>query len=252
MNKLKGLSAFFPAYNEEANVGQMCASLKTVLPEIAEDYEIIIVNDGSKDKTREIADQLAKEDNRIRVVHHERNLGYGAAIRSGIKASSDNYIFFTDGDNQFDVSQLSHFVPFVSQYEAVIGFRLKRQDNWVRKLNAWAWNRLVGLMFDLKVKDIDCAFKLFNRKVFDDIRLESSGAMISTEMLVKILKQGYSIHEIGILHSPRLAGKQTGANIRVVLRAFKELFCFYKKMNSQQAHRMRQQSIEGNRSLLAK
>ena len=208
----------------------MCLSLKAALAQVAEDYEIIIVNDGSKDDTRKIADRLAKEDRRVRAVHHENNLGYGAAVRSGINACRKEYLFFTDGDNQFDVSQLSRFTPFASQYDAVIGYRLNRQDNWMRKLNAWAWNRLVRLMLGLNVKDIDCAFKLFHRKVFEGLQLESSGAMISTEMLVKIARHGFHLREVGVLHSPRLAGKQTGANLRVVLRAFKELFRFYKKM----------------------
>lgn len=233
MSRLASLSAFFPAYNEEANVERMCTSLKAVLPQVAEDYEIIIVNDGSKDRTSEIADRLVKEDQKVRVVHHKINQGYGAAIRSGIEACMKEYLFFTDGDNQFDVSQLSLMVPLVSQYDGVIGYRLNRQDNWTRKLNAWAWNRLVRLMFGLKVKDIDCAFKLFHRKVFEKIQFESSGAMISTEMLVKIIKKGYQLHEIGVLHSPRLAGKQTGANLRVILRAFKELFYFYRKLKEE-------------------
>ena len=234
MIKLKGISAFFPAYNEGENIEKMCASLKAVLPGIAEDYEIIIVNDGSRDRTKEIADRLAQENDRILAIHHGRNLGYGAAIRSGIQACHKEYIFFTDGDNQFDVSQLYTFVPLISGYDGVIGFRLNRQDPWIRKLNAWAWNRLVRLLLGLKVKDIDCAFKLFRRTIFDQVHLEYTGAMISTEMLVKIAQHRYKIREAGVLHSPRLAGKQTGANLRVVLRAFKELFLFYKKMKGEE------------------
>jgi glycosyltransferase involved in cell wall biosynthesis len=230
LDKLKSISAFFPAYNEEANVDRMIDAFRSVLPQVAEDYEIIIVNDGSKDRTREIADRLVREDQKVRAVHHETNQGYGAAVRSGIKACIKEYLFFTDGDGQFDVSQLSNLVPLLSGYDGVIGFRLNRQDPWVRKLNAWAWNRLVRLMFGLKVKDIDCAFKLFHRRVFKDIELESSGAMISTEMLVKIKDKGFKLQEMGVLHSPRLAGKQTGANIRVILRAFKELFRFYGRL----------------------
>ena len=228
VEKLKSLSVFFPAYNEEANVERMVDAFRAVLPEITGDYEIIIVNDGSKDKTKEIADRLAGEDPKVRVVHHGRNQGYGIAVRSGLKACQKKYLFFTDGDGQFDVSQLSNLVPLLTGYDGVIGFRLNRQDPWIRKLNAWAWNCLVRLMFGLNVKDIDCAFKLFHRKVFEQIQLESSGAMISTEMLVKIKEKGFKLQEIAVLHAPRLAGKQTGANLRVVLRAFKELFRFYK------------------------
>ena len=230
MVKLEGISAFFPAYNEEANVERMVQHFKAVLPQVARDYEIIIVNDGSEDKTVEITDRLAKDDPKVRAVHHEKNQGYGAAVRSGISACRKEYLFFTDGDGQFDVSQLSKLIPLLAGYDGVIGFRLNRQDAWTRKLNAWAWNRLVRLLFGLKVKDIDCAFKLFHRKVFEEIHLESCGAMISTEMLVKIKDKGFKLQEIGVLHSPRLAGKQTGANLRVILRAFKELFRFYRKL----------------------
>ena len=229
LNRLTSLSVFFPAYNEEANVERMVETFNRVLPQVADDYEIIIVNDGSKDRTREIADRLIKEDRRVRAVHHEKNQGYGAAVRSGIKACTKEYLFFTDGDGQFDVSQLTNLVPLPSGHDGVIGFRLNRQDPWRRKINAWAWNRLVRLLLGLRVRDIDCAFKLFHRKVFKDIELESSGAMISTEMLVKIKDKGFKLQEVGVLHSPRLAGKQTGANLRVILRAFKELFLFYRK-----------------------
>ena len=230
---IKSLSAFFPAHNEEGNVERMCNALKMVLRNVAEDFEIIIVNDGSNDKTGEIADRLAAQDEKIRVVHHERNMGYGAAVRSGISACKKEYVFFTDGDNQFDVSQLSLFVPLISQYDGVIGFRLNRQDSFVRKTNAWAWNRLVQWMFGLRAKDIDCAFKLFHRKVFEKVQLESSGAMISTEMLVKMKRNKYRLHEIGVLHSPRMAGKQTGANLRVIFKAFNELYRFYLKMREE-------------------
>jgi len=234
MEKLRSLSAFFPAYNEEANVERMVNGFRAILPQVAEDYEIIIVNDGSKDRTGEIADRLAKEDQRVRVVQHEKNQGYGAAVRSGINACQKDYFFFTDGDGQFDVSQLPKLIPYLTDHDGVIGFRLNRQDPWVRKLNAWAWNRLVRLMLGLKVRDIDCAFKLFRRRIFDPIHLEYTGAMVSTEMLVKLRKKGYKLYEIGVLHSPRLAGKQTGANLRVILRAFKELFRFYKKMKEEE------------------
>ena len=230
LKPLSSLSVFFPAYNEEANVERMVRSFKSILPRVAEDYEIIVVNDGSKDKTGEIADRLAKEDPTVRVVQHKKNQGYGAAVRSGIRACRKEYLFFTDGDGQFDVSQLSGVIPRLPGYDGIIGFRMNRQDPRVRKLNAWAWNRLVRILFGLKVKDIDCAFKLFHRKVFEKIELESSGAMISTEMLVKIKNQGFRLREAGVLHSPRLAGKQTGANLKVILRAFKELFRFYKKV----------------------
>ena len=229
-NKKTLLSIIIPTYNEEKDILDCLNSLNS---QSYKNFEIIIVDDGSNDKTREIADRLAAEDGKIRVVHHETNMGYGAAIRSGISACKKEYVFFTDGDNQFDVSQLSLFVPLISKYDGIIGFRLNRQDNFVRKANAWAWNRLVQWLFGLKVKDIDCAFKVFSRRVFEKVQLESSGAMISTEMLVRMKKNGYTLHEIGVLHSPRLAGRQTGANLRVIFKAFNELYLFYLKMREE-------------------
>jgi glycosyltransferase involved in cell wall biosynthesis len=229
MKKLTSISAFFPAYNEEGNITKLCMSLQQVLPEISDDHEIIIVNDGSIDGTKAIAEQLAREKSNIRVVNHATNLGYGSAIRSGIRACNKDYIFFTDGDNQFDVMQLKTFVPYLSEYDAVIGFRVDRKDNFIRKLNARAWNALVNWMFGIEVKDIDCAFKLFHKRVFDEIKLESTGALISTELLVKVKSKFFSVYELGVEHYPRHTGEQTGANLHVIIRAFQELFRFYKK-----------------------
>lgn len=230
MTQLPSLSVFFPAFNEEANVEGMVSNFKNILPQIAKDYEIIIVNDGSRDRTREIAESLVEQNQKVRAVHHEKNLGYGAAIRSGITACRKDFIFFTDGDNQFNLGQLSTFTPLIMGCDCVIGFRINRQDSRIRKMNAWAWNRLVSFLFGLRVKDIDCAFKLFRRQVFDGLPLESSGALISTEMLIKIQERGYRFQEVGVLHSPRLVGKQTGAHPRVILKAFKELFHLYGKL----------------------
>jgi glycosyltransferase involved in cell wall biosynthesis len=228
--RLSSLSAFFPAYNEESNLVSMYESLSATLPQVAAEYEIIIVNDGSRDGTGAIADRLAKEDSRVRHIRHETNRGYGAAVATGCEASRHEYLFFTDGDNQFDVSQISLFVPFAAEFDAVIGYRINRRDPFIRVLNGHAWNRLVGWMFGLRVKDIDCAFKLIRRSALPAGRLESSGAMVSTELLVKLVRAGCSIREVGVRHRPRVAGKQTGANPRVVLRAFRELYAFRRKL----------------------
>jgi glycosyltransferase involved in cell wall biosynthesis len=228
--RLSSLSAFFPAYNEEPNLVRMYESLSATLPKFATEYEIIIVNDGSRDGTGATADRLAKEDPRVRHILHATNLGYGAAVAEGFAASRYEYVFFTDGDNQFDVSQLALLVPFAAEFDAVIGYRINRQDHFFRLLNAHAWNRLVSLAFGLRFKDIDCAFKLIRRSALPAGRLESSGAMISTELLVKLVRAGCSIREVGVLHQPRIAGKQTGANPRVVLRAFRELYAFRRKL----------------------
>ncbi len=223
------ISAFFPAYNEEDNIVKMTSSLVNVLNEIADNYEVIIVNDGSKDKTGEVARELCKKNSTVRLVEHKENQGYGAAVKSGLRAARYEWIFFTDGDGQFDVKEIKKFLPYTKDYKIVIGYRLKRQDNFMRLLNAWAWGRLVGFLFPelKKIKDIDCAFKLIRKELIDEIEFRTAGAMISTELLLRIIRNGYQVKQIGVGHYPRKAGKQSGANFRVVARAFKELFRFY-------------------------
>ena len=230
MNRLPSISAFFPAYNEEANVTAMVDRFRTVLPQVAEDFEIIVVDDGSKDRTAEIADGLAAADPRVRVVHHGQNRGYGGALKSGFAASQKDYVFFTDGDGQFDVSEITKLLPYVPQYDVVIGYRIDRAEGGLRRLNAGAWNRLVRLLFGIPSRDVDCAFKLFDRKVFAVVHPEAEGAMISTEILARTVRAGFRVTEVGVHHYPRQHGTPTGANPLVIARAFYELFKLYRRI----------------------
>ena len=199
-----------------------------VLSDLGVDYEIIVVNDGSKDRTREIVEEICLKNRRVSIVNHENNLGYGSAVWTGITSSKKDYIFFTDADLQFNINDLSCLLYYVPMYDAVIGYRIKRKDNFIRLLNAWGWNKLNRILFGLKVKDIDCAFKLFKRYIFDDIFIKSRGAMISAEMLVRIYRYGYKVIEVGVIHYPRTQGSATGAKPSVIFRAFRELFLVYK------------------------
>ncbi|MHC4741326.1 MAG: glycosyltransferase family 2 protein [Planctomycetota bacterium] len=227
------ISVFFPCYNEEANVGALVEKACAVLDELATDYEIIIVNDGSSDNTGRIADEIAAENALVKVVHHPRNLGYGAALQSGFRASSKNIVFYTDGDGQFDISEMPALLSLIDEYDIVSCYRLNRQDPIIRKINAWCWTKLVCLLFGLKLRDIDCAFKLYRRHVFDDMELCSTGALIDAEVLARASRSGYRIVQRGVHHYPRRAGRQTGANLRVILRAFVELFKLHKKIKRQ-------------------
>jgi glycosyltransferase involved in cell wall biosynthesis len=229
---VKSLSVFFPCYNEQENVARTVEKALEVLKKLGIDFEIIIVNDGSADKTGQIADELSNRDKRIKVVHHPKNLGYGAALQSGFKTASKEYIFYTDGDGQFDINELPPLLPMIAQCDIVSCYRIKRQDNFIRKLNAFCWTRLVCFLFRMKIRDIDCAFKLYKREIFDNIKLSSTGALIDTEVLARATKKGYKIIQKGVHHYPRVAGTQTGANPRVILRAFKELFKLYKQIRS--------------------
>ncbi len=229
MNELN-ISAFFPAHNEEANIEALTRKTTQVLSEICEDYEIIIVNDGSKDRTKEIADALSNENPKIRVINHEINRGYGGAVKSGLFGAKLEWVFFTDGDGQFDVNEIKILAKYINEADLIVGYRIKRADSFMRKLNAFAWGTLVRILFHLKVRDIDCAFKLFKKEIIEKTKPEAEGAMISTEFLAKANKLGYKIKEVGVSHYPRKAGTSSGANIKVILRAFVELFKLYRKL----------------------
>lgn len=218
------ISVFFPCYNEQDNIERTVEQALAVLRKLSADFEVIIVDDGSFDATGQIADEISRRDSRVKVVHHNPNLGYGAALQSGFKAATKEFVFYTDGDGQFDINEMPSLLPLMEQYDIVSCYRLNRQDNLIRKLNGWAWTKLVCFLFNMKIRDIDCAFKLYKREIFDNIRMSSSGALIDTEILARAAHKGYSITQKAVHHYPRTAGKQTGANLRVILRAFKELF----------------------------
>jgi glycosyltransferase involved in cell wall biosynthesis len=158
------------------------------------------------------------------------NLGYGSALRSGFAAAVKELVFYTDGDGQFDLSDLPPLLPLVRQYDIVACYRLNRQDRLIRKINGWCWTKLVCLLFGMKIRDIDCAFKLYRREIFDNITLVSTGALISAEILARALRKGYTITQRPVRHYPRTAGVQTGAKPRVILRAFKELLKLRKQI----------------------
>ncbi|UCE49696.1 MAG: glycosyltransferase family 2 protein [Phycisphaerales bacterium] len=224
------ISVFFPCYNEQENVRQTTEKAIMVLEKLDTDFEVIIVDDGSSDDTGRIADEIAGRDDRVKVVHHRRNLGYGAALQSGFNAATKELVFYTDGDGQFDISEMPPLLELIDKYDIVSCYRLNRRDSVVRKVNGWCWTKLVCLLFGLKIRDIDCAFKLYKRQIFDNIKLSSTGALIDTEILARATRKGYSIVQKPVHHYPRKAGEQSGANLRVILRAFRELLQLQRKI----------------------
>jgi glycosyltransferase involved in cell wall biosynthesis len=226
------VSVFFPCYNEQDNIASLVEKTISVLENLGADFELIIVDDGSSDSTAEITDELAQKDDRVKIVHHERNLGYGEALKSGFKAATKKFVFYTDGDGQFDIGEMPPLLPMLEEFDIVSCYRINRKDSIMRKINGWGWTKLVCLLFSMKVKDIDCAFKLYKREMFDKIKMSSSGALIDTEILARSVREGYTITQKGVHHYPRTAGEQTGANLKVILRAFKELFELRKKILS--------------------
>lgn len=217
------ISVFFPCYNEQDNVARTVEQAVSVLDKLGADFEVIIVDDGSKDNTGQIADKMAERDSRVKVVHHSTNLGYGAALRSGFGAATKELVFYTDGDGQFDISEMPPLLALMTNYDIVSCYRINRRDNLIRRFNGWCWSKVTSVLFGMKIRDIDCAFKLYKRHIFDNIELVTTGAMTDAEILARAIRKGYTITQKGVHHYPRTAGAQTGGNLRVILRAFKEL-----------------------------
>ena len=231
VKKLPSLSIFFPFYNEEANIAAQAKDALKIAPNFAQKWEIILVNDGSADKTGEIAQELAQKYPGVRAVSHPQNRGYGAAVKTGLKKSRYDWIFFSDGDRQFDLKELEKLVEKSDQADLVIGYRQKRADSFIRLANAKLFNFLIRILFGLKAKDIDCAFKLIKKEVVENIwPLKSDGALVSSELLIKAKKKGYKIIEVPVSHRPRQAGKQTGANPRVIFKAFYDIAALWREL----------------------
>ena len=224
------LSIFFPFYNEEENIRSALEQTISTLEglEDVSEYEVIAVDDGSHDRTRAIAEDFAKENDHVRVIAHGKNFGYGKALITGISNARYDYIFFTDGDLQFDIREIRKLTAFVPEYEVVIGYRAPRRDPFMRLLNAKGWNLLNRFIFGLKIKDIDCAFKLFKRGLVQNMTLMTGGAMLSAELLIRIERKGTKIKEVPVTHLPRTRGSPTGAKLSVIARAFKELWWLYR------------------------
>jgi glycosyltransferase involved in cell wall biosynthesis len=217
------ISAVLPAYNEEQVIASSVAAMVKTFESLNADYEVIVVNDGSRDRTAEILTRLGQENPRVRMVSHERNQGYGAAVWTGFTSATKELVFLTDGDKQFDVDELSLLLPMMDGADMAIGYRHKRADPPLRLLNAWGWKLLVNALFGYTARDIDCAFKLFRRSILDRVDVHARGATLSAEFLIKARRLGYVIRERPVSHYPRPAGQATGARPAVILRAFREL-----------------------------
>ena len=234
--RLDELSVFYPCYNEEKNIQSTVDKTIPILQKIASKWEIILINDGSKDNTGQVLIEIQqKYPQQIHIITHNPNRGYGAALKSGFYHARYQWIAFTDSDGQFDFSEITKFIEKQRQTKSdlVIGYYLSRQVSKSTIITSKIWELIVFILFGLKVTDIDCAFKLINKKVIDSIpKLEAErGAFISSELLIKAKKSGFKIAEVGVHHYPRIEGKATGRNIKVILKSFSDLFHLWVKIN---------------------
>ena len=221
------LTFFFPAYNEDENVERTVElAMSQVGPLVDGSLEVLIVDDGSSDRTPELADALAAADPRVRV-HHQPNRGYGGALKAGFHNARGELICFSDGDLQFDLREMSRLLDRLNDagkpVDAVIGYRIKRRDPFHRIFIAKTYNAILSAAFGLRVRDIDCAMKLFRRHVFDGLRLDADGPFLSAELLIKLRARGVRMAQVGVNHYPRAAGTNTGASFTKILRTFRDL-----------------------------
>jgi glycosyltransferase involved in cell wall biosynthesis len=210
-----GLSVFFPAYNDSGTIASLVIAARQTARSLTPDYEVIIVNDGSADTTARIADELARTYPEVRVVHHERNRGYGGALRSGFAAATRDLVFYTDGDAQYDPMEMSVlWHALTDDVDLVNGYKISRSDPLHRIVIGRIYHHTVKLLFRLRVRDVDCDFRLMRRSIFDRVRLEKNSGVICLEMMKKIQDAGFRIAEVPVHHYHRAHGRSQFFNFR--------------------------------------
>jgi glycosyltransferase involved in cell wall biosynthesis len=224
--RLTGLSIVIPAYNEEGSIAATIGRVAAAVPSLGVDCQILAVNDGSQDGTGTVIRGLLPQVPHVELVEHFPNRGYGGSLRAGFDAARHDWVAFLPGDNQFDPKELRRLIERAAEADIVSGYRAHRQDALIRTMNAFGWNLIVAALFGRLCRDIDCGFKLFRRDLLQRVHLRSQGAMIDTELLAGARARGYVIADVAVTHLPRTAGHPTGANVRVIFRAFRDLVRF--------------------------
>lgn len=221
------ISFFCPAYNEEENLESVVLKVIDILKEISNKFEVIIIDNGSTDKSREIANNLARSFSEVEVIHHSTNREYGGALKSGFTNAKYENVVYMDSDNQFDFSDIEIMIPLLEEYDVVTGYRMNRSDSFYRIFQSKIFNLIIKFLFGLKFKDINCSLKIYRKQVLDNMQITSDSSFIDAEMMIKALKNGYKIGEIGVKHFPRIAGSATGATPKVIFITLKEIICFW-------------------------
>lgn len=219
----KSISVVLPIYNEEANISDVINAIFNTLPSVTDDFEIIAVDDGSFDSTLKILGALKFSNSQLKIIHHEKNKGYGAALASGFKNSEKEFILMMDSDRQFDISEIKKLISYTEDFDIVSGFRIQRNDSFYRFLLGACFNFITNVMFGINTKDINCGFKLFKTGLIRSFSLTTKGALINAEIMALANKNKAKIKEVGVRHYPRLYGRQTGASFKVILKGFLEI-----------------------------
>ena len=230
MSAKPDISFFCPAYNDEHNIEGVVASATEVLRDAARDYEILIIEDGSPDRTGAVADELSRRYDRVTVIHHPHNRGYGAALKTGFRRARFEYVAYTDGDHQFDVAELRKMLPLLEQgADVVTGYRTNRAVSRARRLQSRVFGFLIKRLFDVRADDVHCALKIYRKRVLDSIDIESDSSFVDAEILIKAAAQGFRIEQVGVTHYPRRHGKASGARPGVVLRTAADMLRYYRR-----------------------
>ncbi len=226
-----GISVFFPAYNDGGTIASMVISAMVTVRELTDDYEIIVVNDGSSDYTPEILEELARTYGQVRVIHHESNRGYGGALRTGFASATKELVFYTDGDAQYDARELRVlYQALTDDVDMVNGYKISRSDPWYRTLIGRTYHWTVKLAFGLTVRDVDCDFRLMRRTIFERVSLQSDSGVICVEMMKKIQDAGFNIAEAPVHHFHRIYGRSQFFNFARVFRVGLDLLRLWSEL----------------------
>jgi glycosyltransferase involved in cell wall biosynthesis len=238
MKKLKSICAFFPAFNDGGTIPSMVLCAVRTLPKVTDDYEVIVVNDGSMDYTGEMLQELAAVYPRLRIITHPQNKGYGAALRSGFSAAGKDWIFYTDGDAQYDPRELERLVDAVKEDTDIVnGYKIERHDPLHRVIIGRLYHHIMRLVFGFRLRDVDCDFRLIRRNVFDRIRLQSTSGTICLEMVKKLQDAGCRFEEVPVHHFHRAYGKSQFFNFLRLIRTAVQLFILWRDLRLEKSHR---------------
>lgn len=232
MSDKPNISLFFPVYKDERTVRRVAEKAITVLQDVAKEYEIVIVDDGSPDRSGEIADQLAAEHPFISVVHHPRNLGYGAAIKSGFSRVRYEWVCFTDGDDEYDVYDLYKLIALKDFYDLIITFRYVKVYAGDRQIVSWVYNVVLRALFRTSYRDISTGLRLIRKSLIDQLTCHSNSPFIGAEITIKSMLKGYRIGEVGIQTFPREFGKGASTSVPNIIATIRDMASVYRTVFS--------------------